>query len=211
MLMTCESCMIFADDKASQHYFVYHLIFLAKYCKNNQSWLLNTVKSNQSWSQTKPWGINFPSHVVLHAWTMCVLCVPAVCNCSVPHHALSFYLSNTQNFFFSFFLSFNFLNILCIYISNLIHFPPSSTLPPPSPCFCVDAPTPSHPLSPQCPGVLYIGETSFHRTKGFSPYWCWTVPSSGLLYQSFLNSLLSHHFKRTVFHALIFCHSCDTS
>jgi len=24
----------------------------------------------------------------------------------------------------------------------------------------------------------YIGETSLHRTKGFSSYWCWIMPSS---------------------------------
>jgi len=42
----------------------------------------------------------------------------------------------------------------------LCHLPPLPH-PLPSPCFCEDAPTPTHPLPPQCPGIpLHWGNES---------------------------------------------------
>jgi len=55
-------------------------------------------------------------------------------------------------FLFFYFILF-FLDILRIYISNVIPFPPPPIPIPPTPCFYEDAPTPTHPLQPQNPGI----------------------------------------------------------
>jgi len=68
-------------------------------------------------------------------------------------------------FFIGYFM---YLHLLC-YVIPLPSFPLSSLS---SPCFYEDTPPPSHPLPPQHPGEMIL-----HRTKGFSSYWCQTIPS----------------------------------
>jgi hypothetical protein len=84
--------------------------------------------------------------------------------------------------FLSFFSFFYFLlDILCIYISNVIPFPSffsGEPLPPPLPCFYEDAPPPTRTFRLTTLAFFYTGASSFHRTKGFSSHWCQTIPSS---------------------------------
>lgn len=75
--------------------------------------------------------------------------------CQIPCKLLYFQEFVSHNpFSFSLLLL---LDILFIYISNVIPFPSShsrnSLLHPPSPCFCEGARPPTHLLLPPCPGI----------------------------------------------------------
>jgi len=76
------------------------------------------------------------------------------------------------------FLIWFFLDILCIYISNVILFSSSPIPPPPPPAsmrMLQLLPTHSN-LNIQA--LPYTGEMSLHRTKNSSSYWCCTMSSS---------------------------------
>lgn len=60
----------------------------------------------------------------------------------------------TQGIFFFLFLYRNsLLDISCVYISNILPFPSFPLFHSPSSCLYEDAPPPTHPLRPPCPGI----------------------------------------------------------
>jgi hypothetical protein len=89
-------------------------------------------------------------------------------------------LSNTVSIFLFIYLYFigyfMYLQVKCYPLSPfLLRKPP---LRFPSPCFCEDAPPPTHPHPPSHPGIPLHWALNLHRTKGLSCHWWPTRPSS---------------------------------
>jgi len=78
-------------------------------------------------------------------------------------HIVFFLFQFHQNHFLILFL----LDIISIYISNVICFNPLSHIPSPSSCFYEDAPTPTHPPPPQCPGIPLHWGIESSQDQGF--------------------------------------------
>ena len=89
------------------------------------------------------------------------------------HTASLFYSVVSQNVFIVVCVYVCVLDILFIYISNVIPFPGfpsgSSLFPPSSPCFYEGAPPPTHSLLPTL-AFPYSGALSLHRSKGLSSH-----------------------------------------
>jgi hypothetical protein len=86
-----------------------------------------------------------------------------------------------------------FLDILCIYISNVISFPRfPSRIPlsyPPSSCFYEDTPSPTHTLSTHYLGIPLNWGINCHKTKDLSFSWL-THPAGPVIRGSLRNLLL---------------------
>jgi len=50
---------------------------------------------------------------------------------------------------------------------------------------------PPIPISMPC---YYVGEMSLHKTKGFSSYWCWTMPSSATYVAGIMSPSVCTHW-----------------